>query len=281
MSILLVLTLLLQPVAQPASEAEKALAEANELFTKTPGTDVAGNEKVLAAFDRAIALDPKKADAYIGRGRTLARIRNYADAFSAYGAALKLDPNNPMILRYRGHNYINVKRIDDALADLTKAEAAKKDDNGIYYHLALAHYLKGNYAEAAKAYEGCVRTAPATDEGPVACKAWQYLALRRAGRAEDAAKVLETVKPGLKLTEGAAYLDRLLLFKGAMTEQEVAKRMEEGPLQVSTVAYGIGIWHLLNNRPAEAKNYFTKATSTDAWNSFGAVASDVELKRMK
>jgi hypothetical protein len=157
----------------------------------------------------------------------------------------------------------------------------KKDDNGIYYHLALAHYLKGNYAEATKAYEGCVRTAPATDEGPVACRAWQYLALRRAGRTDDAAKVLETVNPGLKLTEGAAYLDRLLLFKGAMTEQEAAKRMEEGPLQVSTVGYGIGTWHLLNNRPAEAKSYFAKATSTDAWNSFGAVASDVELKRMK
>jgi hypothetical protein len=57
--------------------------------------------------------------------------------------------------------------------------------------------------------------------------------------------------------------------------------MEEGPLQTSTVAYGIGMWHLLNDRPAPAKDYFTKATSTDAWNSFGAVASDVELKRMK
>jgi tetratricopeptide (TPR) repeat protein len=280
MSLLLVLSLLLQP-AQPATEAEKALAEANELFTKTPSADQAANEKVLAAFDRAIALDPEKADGHIGRGRTLARLRKYDDAFSAYGTALKLDPNNPMILRYRGHNYINVKRIDDALVDLTKAESMKKDDNGIYYHLALAHYLKGNYAEAAKAYEGCVRTAPATDEGPVACRAWQYLALRRAGRADDAAKVLETAKPDLKLTESAAYLDRLLLFKGVKTEQEVAKRMEEGPLQVSTVAYGIGMWHLLNDRAAQAKDYFTKATSTDAWNSFGAVASDVELKRMK
>jgi tetratricopeptide (TPR) repeat protein len=280
MSLLLVLSLLLQP-AQPATEAEKALAEANELFTKTPSADQAANEKVLAAFDRAIALDPEKADGHIGRGRTLARLRKYDDAFSAYGTALKLDPNNPMILRYRGHNYINVKRIDDALVDLTKAESMKKDDNGIYYHLALAHYLKGNYAEAAKAYEGCVRTAPATDEGPVACRAWQYLALRRAGRADDAVKVLETAKPDLKLTESAAYLDRLLLFKGVKTEQEVAKRMEEGPLQVSTVAYGIGMWHLLNDRAAQAKDYFTKATSTDAWNSFGAVASDVELKRMK
>lgn len=279
MSILLLLCLLIQP-APPASDAAKAYAEANETFAKA-GTDQAANEKALAAYERAIALDPTKADYHIGKGRTLARLRKYDEAFAAYGRALDLEPNNPMILRYRGHNYINVKRVDDALADLTKAEAMKKDDNGIYYHLALAHYLKGNYAEAAKAYEGCVRTAPATDEGPVACRAWQYLALRRAGRAADAEKVLETVNADLKVTESAPYLDRLLLFKGVKTEAEVAKRMEEGPLQVSTVGYGIGMWHLLNGRSDRAREYFTKATSSDAWNAFGYVASAVELMRMK
>lgn len=277
---LLLVVLLTGPQA-PASEAAKAFAEANELFAKATGTDTAANEKVLAAYDRAIALDPAKAEYHVGRGRTLARLRKYDEAFAAYGAALKLEPNDAMILRFRGHNYINVKRLDDALADLTKAEGMKKDDNGIYYHLALAHYLKGNYAEAATAYEGCVRTAPATDEGPIACKAWQYLALRRANRDADAAKVLETVNADLKLTESAPYLDRLLLFKGVKTEPEVAKRMEETPLQASTVGYGIGMWHLLNGRPDPAKDYFKKAASTDAWNSFGAVASDVELKRMK
>lgn len=279
--IAVLLVSLLAQTPAPASEAAKAYAEANEMFAKTPSTDQAANEKVLAAFERAIALDPNKAEYHVGKGRTLARLRKYDDAFAAYGAALKLEPDNPMILRYRGHNYINVKRLDDALADLTKAEGMKKDDNGIYYHLALAHYLKGNYEEAAKAYEGCVRTAAPGDEGPVACRAWQYLALRRAGRDADAGKVLETVRPDMKVTEGAAYLDRLLLFKGVKTEEEVAKGMEESPLQLSTVGYGLGMWHLLNSRPDRAKEYFTKATTSDAWNSFGAVASDVELKRMK
>jgi Flp pilus assembly protein TadD len=275
----LFLSLLIQP-APPASDAAKAFAEANEAYAKA-GNDQAANQKALEAYERAIALDPSKADYHVGKGRTLARLRRYDDAFAAYGKALALEPNNPMILRYRGHNYINVQRLDDALADLTKAEAMKKDDNGIYYHLALAHYLKGSYAEAAKAYEGCVRTAAAGDEGPVACRAWQYLALRRAGRAADAEKVLETVNPDLKVTESAPYLDRLLLFKGVKTEAEVAKRMEEGALQASTVGYGLGMWHLLNNRPDRAREYFTKATASDAWNAFGYVASAIELKRMK
>jgi tetratricopeptide (TPR) repeat protein len=264
--------------APPASPAEKAFKDANDAFAKN---DDENNKKALAAYDLAISLDPSKADYHIGKGRTLARMRRYDEAFAAYGAALKLEPNNPMILRYRGHNYINVKRLDDALADLTKAESMKKDDNGIYYHLALAHYLKGNYAEAATAYDGCVRTAPAGDDGPVSCMAWQYLALRRAGRDADAQNVLTKVNPDMKVGEGSAYLDRLLLFKGAKTEADVVKRMDEGPLQVSTVGYGVGMWHLLNDRPDKAREYFQKATTSDTWQAFGYIASEIELKRMK
>jgi tetratricopeptide (TPR) repeat protein len=283
MTIALVLALALvqqsaPPSAAPASAAEQAFKEANDAFAKN---DDENNKKALAAYERAISLEPAKADYYVGKGRTLARMRKYDEAFAAYGAALKLEPDNPMVLRYRGHNYVNVKRLDDALADLTKAEAMKKDENGIYYHLALAYYLKGEYAKAADAYEGCVRTAPAGDDGPVSCMAWQYLALRRAGRDADAQKILEKVSPDMKVGEGSAYLDRLLLFKGVKTEEEVAKRMQESPLQLATTGYGIGMWHLLNNRPDKAREYFQKATTSDTWQAFGYIASEIELGRMK
>jgi hypothetical protein len=85
----------------------------------------------------------------------------------------------------------------------------------------------------------------------------------------------------MKVTESAAYLDRLLLFKGVKTEEEAAKRMAEGALQASTVGYGIGVWHLLNGRPDIARGYFQKATATDATYAFGSIASDAELRRME
>ena len=297
-------TLVLQaPAPQAAADAKQAYEKATAHFDKNE------NDQALAAYDLAITLDPSKPDAFVGKGRTLARLRRYDEAFAAYGEALKLAPDDAMILRYRGHNYINVRKLDLALADLTKAEALiearareaergkgvpaserarrgaggpadNQDDFGIYYHLALAYYLTGDYAKAAQAYDGCVRTSK-TDGDRVSCWAWQYPSLVRAGRKADADVILAKLTPGMDVGENAAYLDRLLLFKGVRTEDEVAATLTAAPLNQSTAGYGLGLWHLLNGRPAKAKEYFEKATKSDTWQAFGYIAAEIELKKIQ
>jgi hypothetical protein len=57
--------------------------------------------------------------------------------------------------------------------------------------------------------------------------------------------------------------------------------MEKDNLQLPTVAYGLGVWHLVNRREAKAREYFEKATSPPALPSaFGSVAAFYELRRM-
>jgi tetratricopeptide (TPR) repeat protein len=181
----------------------------------------------------------------------------------------------------RGHFLINTRKADRALPDLLLARTLNADAYGVAYHLALANYLAGDYPKAAAEYENCVATAK-TEDNRIACSAWQYLALRRAGRQDDAARVLERATPDVKVQSSTAYLDRLLLFKGVKTEEEVAKAMEKDNLQRPTVAYGIGVWHLLNGRDAQAREYFQKAVSPPAQQSaFGSVAAYYELQRMK
>jgi tetratricopeptide (TPR) repeat protein len=296
-------TLVLQAPAQAAADAKLAYEKATAHFDKNE------NEQALAAYDLAIKLDPSKPGAFVGKGRTLARLRRYDEAFAAYGEALARAPNDAMILRYRGHNYINVRKLDLALADLTKAEtliearareaergkgvpaserarrgaggpADNQDEFGIYYHLALAYYLTGDYAKAAQAYDGCVRTST-TDGDRVSCWAWQYPALVRAGRKADADAILAKLTPGMDVGENAAYLDRLLLFKGVRTEGEVAATLSAAPLNQSTAGYGLGLWHLLNGRPEKARPYFEKATSSETWQAFGYIAAEMELRKMK
>jgi tetratricopeptide (TPR) repeat protein len=272
--VVLLSTLLPQAPAQAPADAKAAYEQAATHFARNE------NDQALAAYDLAIKLDPGMTDAYVGKGRTLARLRRYDEAFVAYGEALKLAPMDAMILRYRGHNYINVRKFDLALADLIKAEVMKKDEFGIYYHLALAYYLTGNYGRAAQAYDGCVRTSK-TDGDRVSCWAWQYPALVRAGRKADADAILAKLTPGMDVGENTAYLDRLLLFKGVRTEDEVAATLGAAPLNQSTVGYGLGLWHLLNGRPDKARPYFEKAASSDTWQAFGYIAAEIELKRMR
>jgi tetratricopeptide (TPR) repeat protein len=277
----IVLTLLLSVLTvsagrqDAAAEARTAFQQANALFEKTE------NEKALAAYEKAIALDSKQPEYHIGRCRTLARLMRHAEAIDSCTDALKLDPNNPQALLERGHFLINVRQADKALADLLQARKLGADPYGVAYHLSLAYYVTGDFKRAADEYEQCYPNAK-TDDNRIACLAWQYVALVRAGRKADADNVLERVTPDTRVQSSVAYLDRLLLFKGIKNEEDVDQTMEKDNLQLPTVAYGIGVWHLVNGREVRAREYFEKATTPPAQQSgFGSVASYYELQRMK
>lgn len=277
--ITLVLALtLLNPSAysqDAAADARKAYQEAQALFEKTE------NDKALAAFERAIALDSKQPDYHVGRCRTLARLMRHTEAIESCTDALKLDPNHPQALLERGHFLINTRQADRALPDLMRAQKLGADAYGVAYHLSLAYYVTGDFNRAAEEYEHCYPNAK-TDDNRIACAAWQYVALLRAGKKADAEKVLERVTPETKVQSSVAYLDRLLLFKGVKKEEDVAQAMAKDNLQLPTVAYGLGVWHLVNGRQAKAREYFEKATAPPAQQSgFGSVASYYELQRMK
>jgi len=264
-----------QAAQQSADTARKAFEEGNAFFQKTE------NDKALAAYERAIALDATEPDFHLARCRTLARLQRHADAILSCSEAIRLKPDFAAALLERGHYQINARHVDRALPDLMRARELNADAHGVAYHLALAHYMMGDYQKAAAEYDTCIATAK-TPENTFACSAWQYAALLRAGRKEEAAKVLERATPDLKLQGSEAYLDRLLLFKGVKAEEEVAKRMATDNLQLPTVAYGIGLWHLMNGREAKAREYFEKAVAPPAQQTaFGSVAAYYELQRMK
>lgn len=271
---MMLMGVLAQAAAQPApvSDAARAYEEGNAAFEKRE------NDTALAAYDRAIALEPKRAEFHVARCRTLARVARHDDAVASCSTAITLRPEDPVAYIERGHFYVNLRKLDLALADLTRPDVMKTDANAMWYHLALAQYLKGEYAKAADTYNDCVRTATAERTG---CLAWQYLALSRAGRQADARKLLDTFVPD-PAAPPSGYIDRLLLFKGVKSEEEVAKTMEKDALQLPTVAYSIGMWHLLNGREQKAREYFDKALTPPAQQTaFGAVASYYERQRMK
>jgi tetratricopeptide (TPR) repeat protein len=236
--------------------------------------------KAVESFDRALAIDPGDADAHLLRCRSLAALRRYDDALLACGAAAEARPHDAEALRDRGHYHLNAGHLDAGLADLTRAGSLSPRDRGVFYHLGLAHYLKGDFASAAAAYERCVDTST-TDGARIECQAWLVPSLIRAGRRQDAKALLARVPPSPVAGHASLYLDRLLLFKGVKTEADLAATMpSEGAVTEATVGYSIGLWHLLNGRPDTARTYFQRAVDANLPTSWGARAAEAELRRL-
>lgn len=238
------------------------------------------HDDALAAFAKADAIDPASAGTQLLKCRSLAGLRKYEEAITACTESLRLQPDQAEVLRDRGHYYLNAGRPEPALADLKRAAGLAPQDRGVLYHLGLAHYLLGDFANAAKAYDGCV-AASWNDALRIECQAWLLPSLLRAGRKDEAKKLLASVPAAPADGHAGYYLDRLLLFKGTRTESQVAPTMSaEGPVSEVTVGYSIGLWHLLNGRPDRAREYFERSIATKYSQAWGYRAAEAELKRL-
>ena len=271
MTMLILLLVLQTPDPGKAAQALAAFEEAAALYAKSE------NAKALEAYDRAIALDPSRAAAHLGRCRTLARLTRHEDALAACGEAIRLEPQNWEAIRDRGHYLINLNRLEPALADMEKAASMKQGDYQIDYHLGLAHFIRGDYAKAVPVWQACVVDAPEVGN-KVACYAWLYPSLRKAGRDAEAEQALDAAL-ALGAKPDVAYMNRLLLFKGTLSEEEAAKQMNVDPLQQATTGFSIGLWHELNGRADKAREYYQKATASTARTAFGHVAATNALSR--
>lgn len=250
-----------------------------------------------AAYDAA----PDDADASIWLGRRLAYLGRYREAIDVFTEGARKHPGDPRLLRHRGHRWISVRELDRAVADLQLAAALMDGTpdrvepdgapNGygiprstlhtnVWYHLGLAHYLRGDFAEAADAFTKGL-AASGNDDMRVAMSDWLYTALRRVGRDADARRVLEGVRPEMDILENASYHLRLLMYKGEVAPQVLLDDEEADALTLATQGYGVGAWHLVNGDTARAARIFRRVLETGYWPAFGYIAAEAELARLR
>jgi tetratricopeptide (TPR) repeat protein len=241
----------------------------------------------VATAEKKLAGDPKNIDLLIALGRAQGTIWRFNEAVATFTQAIKLDPNNSRLYRLRGHRYISLRQFDKALVDLKQAAVLNghggKDadlDFDILYHLALAFYLKGEFAKASETYERC-RELSKTDDRIIAVSDWLYMSYRRQKKDAEAAKVLERITSQMKAQDNKSYYDRLLFYKGLKKENELLDFEKGSDLEVATIGYGLGNWYLAKGNRAKADEYFKKAIHRNHWGAFGYIASEVELARKK
>lgn len=283
--------------------------EARSLFG-TPLTRPVMSAERKADFEGRLAKARADAEAnpsdpmpYIWIGRHLAYLGRYGDAVAAFGQGIKRFPEDARFYRHRGHRYISTRQFDKAVADFEKAaqlvegKADQVEPDGlpnaagiptstlqtnIYYHLGLAHYLKGDFDAALSAYRRCLDLCTNNDMA-VATRDWLYMTLRRLGRDAEAAKVLEPVTADMKLLESFSYHKRLLMYRGQMKAGDLLKPPSDDPdptLAYATQGYGVGNWYLYQGQKEKAIDVYRKVLDTGYWSAFGYLAAEADLHRL-
>jgi len=227
---------------------------------------------------KKVEANPEDPENIIMYGRRLAYLWRYHDAIDVYSKGIKRFSDHAMLYRHRGHRYISVRLFDKAVADLARASELNDHDFDIWYHLGLAHYLKGEFQQALNAYRNCMKVAE-NDDSKIAISNWLYITFRRLGKEDDALRVLDGIREGMEVEENQSYYDLLLFYKGQKTEAEISAMAEASDLNMATIGYGVSCWYLYNNQKQKAVAYFEKIVEGKYWPAFGFIAAEAELAR--
>jgi len=249
---------------------------------------------------RANLNDPEAA---IWVGRRLAYPGRFREAIAFYTDAIKKFPQDARLYRHRGHRYITTRQFALAIKDLktaaglTKGRPDELEPDGqpnarnvptstlqfnIWYHLGLAYYLTGDNPKALAAYRECLEVSNSPDR-LVATSHWLYMTLPRLHRTGAAARVLEPIGPQMEIIENTGYYRLLLMYKGVVSPESLrAEDLKEGNSPGShSILYGIGNWYLYNGRRTEATRISEQMLSSDQWTSFGYIAAEADMKRLR
>ena len=117
-------------------------------------------DAALAAYDRALALDPGMTGAWLGRGNVFRELRRPDDAIVAYSEALAREPDLAQAHLGRGNVFSELKRHDEALA--AYREALTLDPDIAEAWLGCGNVLRDikRYDEALAAYDKALRLNP-------------------------------------------------------------------------------------------------------------------------
>jgi len=231
----------------------------------------------------ALEANPRNITHIIDLGVAQSGARQFREAIATFTRGLEIEPNNALLLRWRGHRYLSVRDFDRAFADLTRGGKIDPKIYGIWYHLGVVQFLRGNFDDAAASFAQAQPIAPDAGElqGSVD---WLWMSLSRAGRGAEAKAMLDRKldhqRPDFKPVDNA-YTRRLKLYRGEIGPEAVVTSADTDEVQVATLAYGLGNWYLVRGDKAQARRWFERSVQSGGWPGFGFIVSEAELRRLR
>lgn len=228
--------------------------------------------------------DPGNIAKIIDLGVAQSSVRQFREAIATFTRGLELEPNNALLLRWRGHRYLSVREFDRAYADLSRGSKLDPSIYGNWYHLGIVQFLRGDFGNAGGSFGNALPIAPDAGElqGSVD---WLWMSLSRYGDHAAAKAMLERKpdhqRPELKPVTNA-YTQRIKLYRGEIAPGAVVTATDTDDTQIVTLSYGLGNWYLVKGDKAQARKWFERAVqASGGWPGFGFIVAEVELQKLK
>src|SRR5687767_12378202 len=100
-------------------------------YRSLPDTDA------IKSARAALAADPKNIARIIDLGIAESGARQFREAIATFTRGLDIEPDNALLLRWRGHRYLSVREFDRAFADLSRGSKLDPTIYGNWYHLGV------------------------------------------------------------------------------------------------------------------------------------------------
>ena len=133
-------------------DAKKELEKAQDWKAKGE------SKEALAAYNKAIELNPRYAEAYYERGRLFANsFHEWDKAYEDYNNCLKYDHDHIGALKARADHYFGHKKYDQALDDYLKALKENNSDHYVQTQVGRIYMEQGDNRKAMKHFEEALR----------------------------------------------------------------------------------------------------------------------------
>lgn len=257
---------------QGGQGAPQYTAPSGRSYTSLPDA----NGVVAKARARAEA-EPESVEAQLALGDAWAALWNHREAIAVYDRILAGHDRHALALQQRGHRRLSIRQFGSARADIERAIEIDPSLVDAYYYLGLLDYLDGRYDRAAAHYARNLALKGDDIVKGIAAVDWLYLSYRRGGEHDKARALAARVTPGLEVEGNSRlYFNRLLFYQGRIGESDLPGA-NLSDIEVTTLAYGVGAFRLIENDRAAARRHFERAVSTSAWPALAFIAAEHDL----
>jgi tetratricopeptide (TPR) repeat protein len=252
-------------------------------------------QESLDTFSEGIERNPDSPHLYRHRAHRWITLRDFDRAISDFERAIELVAGQPdeiefyqpeveqdiaaLILGRPGDVRPERVAITPEVLEEMKDTYKSTLHSSIWYHYALAFYLKGDFDRAAREFASAFEKS-VDDDMLAASGDWLYMSLRRSGQHGEAADLLARIDSGLHIVE-PSYYRRLLLYKGEATPEQLLDPASGDHQALVTQGYGVANWYWYNDRQDEAISTMQKIISIGRSAAFGHIAAEADLARLQ